>query len=41
MALDERAEKLKSLSLTLDKLEKDYGKGIVMKLSDKAHVKVN
>jgi recombination protein RecA len=41
MALDERAEKLKALSLTLDKLEKDYGKGIVMKLSDKPHVKVN
>ena len=29
-----KAEKLKSLSATMDKLEKSYGKGIVMKLSD-------
>ena len=27
-------EKLKALQLTLDKLEKTYGKGTVMKLSD-------
>jgi len=27
-------EKLKALKLTIDKLEKEYGKGIVMKLSD-------
>ncbi|MEM6634089.1 MAG: recombinase RecA, partial [Bacteroidota bacterium] len=29
-----KAEKLKSLNATMDKLEKSYGKGIVMKLSD-------
>lgn len=30
----DNTEKLKALKLTLDKLEKEYGKGIVMKLSD-------
>ena len=30
----EKLEKLKALSLTIDKLEKTYGKGTVMKLSD-------
>ena len=30
----ENAEKLKALKLTIDKLEKTYGKGAVMKLSD-------
>ncbi len=34
MAKDIRQEKLKSLQMTMDKLEKTYGKGIVMKLSD-------
>ncbi|MCB0844903.1 MAG: recombinase RecA [Bacteroidetes bacterium] len=34
MAKDIRTEKLKSLQLTVDKLEKTYGKGVVMKLSD-------
>ena len=34
MAKDERAEKMKALQLTMDRLEKSYGKGIVMKLSD-------
>ncbi|MFK7920797.1 MAG: recombinase RecA [Bacteroidia bacterium] len=34
MAKDIKAEKLKSLQMTVDKLEKTYGKGIVMKLSD-------
>lgn len=29
-------EKLKSLQLTLDKIEKDYGKGTIMKMGDKA-----
>ena len=29
-------EKLKALQLTLDKLEKSYGKGTVMKLGDSA-----
>ncbi|MDB5088998.1 MAG: recA, partial [Mucilaginibacter sp.] len=28
------AEKLKALQLTLDKLEKSYGKGTIMKLGD-------
>jgi recombination protein RecA len=31
---DTQAEKLKALQLTLDKLEKTYGKGTIMKLSD-------
>ena len=31
----EKDEKLKSLKTTIDKLEKDYGKGVVMKLGDK------
>uniref|UniRef100_UPI00404806AE recombinase RecA n=1 Tax=Roseivirga sp. TaxID=1964215 RepID=UPI00404806AE len=30
----EKSEKLKALQLTIDKLEKSYGKGAVMKLSD-------
>lgn len=30
------ADKLKALQLTLDKLEKSYGKGTVMKLGDNA-----
>ena len=29
-------EKLKALSLTLDKIEKGYGKGTIMKMGDKA-----
>ena len=32
--MSENAEKLKALQLTIDKLEKTYGKGAVMKLSD-------
>jgi recombination protein RecA len=32
------SEKLKALKLTMDKLEKDYGKGSVMMLGDKAEV---
>ena len=31
-----KSEKLKALQLTLDKLEKTYGKGTVMKLGDNA-----
>lgn len=31
---DERKEKLKALQLTVDKLEKSYGKGTIMKLGD-------
>ena len=40
MAKDIKAEKLKSLQLTVDKLEKTYGKGVVMKLSDNPVVDV-
>lgn len=32
--MTDQSEKLKALKLTIDKLEKEYGKGIVMKLSD-------
>ena len=32
--MSNNAEKLKALQLTIDKLEKTYGKGAVMKLSD-------
>ncbi|MBO3700331.1 recombinase RecA [Roseivirga sp. E12] len=32
--MSENSEKLKALQLTIDKLEKSYGKGAVMKLSD-------
>jgi len=32
--MSENSEKLKALQLTIDKLEKAYGKGTVMKLSD-------
>lgn len=34
MAQDVMSDKLKSLQMTVDKLEKTYGKGVVMKLSD-------
>ncbi|MEL6592102.1 MAG: recombinase RecA [Bacteroidota bacterium] len=40
MAKDIKQEKLKSLQMTVDKLEKTYGKGIVMKLSDNPVVDV-
>lgn len=33
---NENAEKLKALKLTIDKLEKSYGKGIVMKMDDES-----
>jgi len=36
MAKDENKEKLKALQLTLDKIEKNYGKGSVMRLGDEA-----
>jgi len=36
----EKLAKLKALQLTLDKLDKSYGKGAVMKLGDVAHVDV-
>ena len=34
--VDAKAEKLKALQLTLDKIDKDYGKGTIMKLGDRA-----
>jgi recombination protein RecA len=37
---NEKLEKLKALQLTMDKLEKTYGKGTVMKLSDEKVVDV-
>lgn len=40
MAKDLKAEKLKALKLTMDRLEKSYGKGVVMKLSDESVVDV-
>lgn len=40
MADKERKEKLKSLELTIAKLEKTYGKGTVMKLTDDAVVDI-
>jgi len=36
MAVDIQKEKLKALQLTLDKIDKTYGKGTVMKLGDEA-----
>jgi recombination protein RecA len=38
--MSENSEKLKALQLTLDKLEKTYGKGTVMKLSDESVVDI-
>ena len=37
---DERKEKLKSLELTIAKLEKTYGKGTVMRLNDESVVDI-
>ena len=37
----EKAAKLKALQLTLDKLDKTYGKGSVMRLGDVAHQDVD
>jgi len=37
---DSKAEKLKALQLTIEKLDKEYGKGTVMKLSDERVVDV-
>jgi recombination protein RecA len=39
--MSEDKEKLKALELTISKLEKSFGKGIIMKLGDKAVVKVD
>ena len=37
---NENAEKLKALKLTIDKLEKSYGKGVVMKMDDDSVVNI-
>ena len=37
---DVQSEKLKALQLTVDRLEKSFGKGVVMKLSDEATIDV-
>jgi recombination protein RecA len=36
----EKAEKLKALKLTIEKIDKDYGKGSVMKLGDKTNMNI-
>lgn len=41
MSKSENQEKLKALKLTIDKLEKSYGKGVVMKMDDESVVKVD
>lgn len=41
MATDAKKEKMKALQLTIDKLEKSFGKGAVMKLGDEAVVQVD
>ena len=41
MSKNENTEKLKALKMTIDKLEKSYGKGIVMKMDDDNVVKVD
>ncbi len=41
MAQEAASEKLKALKLTMDKLEKNYGKGAIMKLGDAAIEKVD
>ena len=41
MSKNENTEKLKALKMTIDKLEKSYGKGIVMKMDDDSVVKVD
>jgi recombination protein RecA len=35
-AVNPNSEKLKALKLTMDKIEKDYGKGSVMMMNEKA-----
>ncbi|MFY0643049.1 MAG: recombinase RecA [Bacteroidia bacterium] len=41
MSKSDNTEKLKALKLTIDKLEKSYGKGVVMKMDDDSVVKVD
>ena len=38
--IDIKQEKLKALNLTIDKIEKNYGKGTIMKMGDKAVIDV-
>ena len=33
-------EKLKALQLTLDKIDKDYGKGTILKMGDRAVIQI-
>src|SRR5690554_3601455 len=40
MATDAKSEKMKALQLTIDKLEKSFGKGSVMRLGDEAVIQV-
>ena len=40
MSKSEESEKLKALKLTIDKLEKSYGKGVVMKMDEGSIAKV-
>lgn len=40
LIMSENNEKLKALQLTIDKLEKSYGKGAVMKLSDESVIDI-
>ena len=39
--MSKKEDKLKALELTLGKLEKSYGKGVVMKLGDKVHENIS
>ncbi|MDC3129914.1 recombinase RecA [Bacteroidota bacterium] len=39
--MTKKEDKLKALELTLGKLEKSYGKGVVMKLGDKVHENIS
>lgn len=41
MSIGNKKDKLNALNLTLDKLEKSYGKGIVMKMSDEKFVDID
>ncbi len=39
--MSDNKEKMKALQMTISKLEKSYGKGVIMKLGDKAIVNVD
>jgi recombination protein RecA len=41
MAVEANKEKLKALQMTIDRMEKSYGKGAVMKLGDSAIEKID